>query len=318
MATFRSSLFLTAFGVMTLCAGAGLGFAQTLTPGAAAIGGTTGSGDLIAPGGSSVAPSTGSAGNTGSTRPQTGSSGPRKHYPSSNWILSNPPIRTQVRGTPIASFPGDANDLRGGTPISVDPDTQTAAVEPTTPVVAPADTFVEPADPPASDLTPVFVPETPSDELATTPTQTPASEAVEQPATSTQPDTTAVTAGATDETAPTQGGGGDLAPAAVSSDFDLASLPFGISDTELTPDHIFRLEPVIALMRAEPLTPLNVVAVIAQVDGDNEDVKLLARKRILAVRRHILSQGVSSDRLTFKITATAATEQFANHVLIQR
>ena len=131
-------------------------------------------------------------------------------------------------------------------------------------------------------------------------------------------DTTGVTAGATDATAPTQPAGNDLDGVSPAIDFEMANLPFGASETELTADHIFRLEPVIALMRAEPSTPLNIVAVISQVDGNNEDVKLLARKRILAVRRHILAQGLSSDRLNFKITATAATEQYANQVLIQR
>lgn len=298
MAMFRSAPLITAVSLVSLIAGAGLVSAQTLTPGAAAIGGTTGGGELIAPGGGSVTPGTG-----GGSR-STGSTGRRLHYPSSNWILSNPPVRTQVRGASIASFPGDANDLRGGVPASVQPAPE------------PADTFAEPADPPADDLTPVFVPETPSTDVATAPEVTP--ESIETPVATPQPDTTTVTAGATDATAPTSGGNSDLAPATVSSGFEMASLPFGISETELTQEHIFRLEPVISLMRAEPLTPLNVVAVISQVDGDNEDVKLLARKRILAVRRHILSQGVSSDRLTFKITATAQTEPFANHVLIQR
>ena len=127
-----------------------------------------------------------------------------------------------------------------------------------------------------------------------------------------------MTAGATDATAPTQPTGSNLDAVDVAPEFETINLPFGISESELTSDHEFRLEPVIALMRAEPTTPLDVVAVISQVDGDNEDVKLLARKRILAVRRYILSQGLSSDRLNFKITATAATEQFANNVLIQR
>ena len=317
MAKFR---FIILLSVMTLGAAARLA-AQTLTPGAAAIGGTTGSGDLIAPGGGSVSPSLGAPGL------QTGSDGRRLHYPLANWVLSNPPIRTQVRGTEIASLQGDANDVRS------DGEAQPA---PSSASGSDADSAVSSVDPVTSsdgDLSPVFVPsatqtpdtQTPDTQAITA--QEPSDEAAQvspSDATASAPPTAStatVTAGATDETAPSPGDEAlplPTADALGAPDFEMASLPFGISDTELTQDHIFRLEPVIALMRAQPTTPLNVVAIIPQADGDNEDVKLLARKRILAVRRYILSQGVSSDRLSFKITATAATEQFANHVLIQR
>ena len=314
MATFRPLTLLTTLSLIALSGAPVLVTAQTLTPGAAAVGGTTGSGELIAPGGGRSTPQTGGT-TTTNTGSNTGSSGRRLHYPSSNWILSNPPVRTQVRGAAIATFQGDANDLRNALTLA----DQTPAT------TQPADTFVEPAQPavttqpveaPADGLSPVFVPtdtqtaegsevatvQTPVDTANTAITAGEAGEAQPGPG-----DTTSVTAGATQATAPTQSTDTDLSPATVAAEFEMASLPFGISDTELTPDHIFRLEAVVAQMRAEPLTPLNVVAVIAQADGDNEDVKLLARKRILAVRRHILSQGVSSDYLTFKITATAAT-----------
>ena len=233
---------------------------QILTPGAAAIGGTTTTEPLIAP--------------TGTQTPQPGevlnpvaeSEARTVHLPDPDWPITLPPAR----------------GARGGTAGTT---TSAGAVTPTQPVVQ------QPTPPAATP--------TPSQPEAAEPT-------------------TQVTAGAgsaeTPETQPT---------APVTSlnpldSFEQAALNFGADGVELPAQHELDLDPVVALMQANPGTPLRVVAVLPLAQSSDDDARLLARRRILAVRRYILELGLDAESLSFSISANTTLEPFANHVLVQR
>ena len=308
--------------------------AQTLTPGAAAIGGTTGNGELIGPGGGS---SSGSSSSSTSSTSSSGSSSstprrnPRIHYASNSWPLPLPPERTQVRGQPISAF-----DPAGSEPA---PQTAEASDQGTDENTGSAPSNDQNTDTnnatSVAGLTPVFDPnaqpavddtaatDTP-DPLANQPSETPSEpaplpEPEPEPAQATSnTDTNAVTSGATDANAPAPETDTNLAPSGGDGDFRMTALNFGSESITLSDAHIGQLQPVINLMRAQPDTPLRVVAILAQAQANSEDAKLTARRRILAVRRHLLDQGLSADNLTFVISSNASSEQFADHVLIQR
>lgn len=293
----------------------GLGWqvqAQTLTPGAAAIGGTTGTGELIGPGGSSGSSSTTPTRSTPSTGGSTPRRNPRIHYPSNSWPMPLPPVRTQVEGQPISAF-----DPAGS-------QTQTPQVAETPEPVDTQDTGSEPtSDEALAALTPVFDPQGDGEpEVAPEPEPIqPEPEVIPEPEpeeATAETDTNAVTAGATDDNAPSAETDSNLSPPSSSADFRMTALNFGQESITLSDEHIGQLQQVVNLMRNDPNVPLRVVAILAQAQANSEDAKLVARRRILAVRRYILDQGLGAENLTFVISSNAQSEQFADHVLIQR
>lgn len=247
-------------------------WAQALTPGAAAVGGTTTDGQLIAPGGSQT------SADTTTTSTTTGSR--TVHLPDPNWPIVLPENRLRVEGR---ALPGAGLASNGAT--SQPTTTETTPVT-TTPTVAPVAPTVDPEP---------TVPETTTEPETTTAAAAPST------------DTTEVTAGASSAS---------TAPAA-SQVFDQVALDFGPLGVDLTLQHEIALGPVVDLMRQDPLRPLRVVAVLAQAEASDEEAKLLARRRILAVRRYLIEQGLSANNLTFVISANATTEPFANNVLIE-
>ena len=242
--------------VLTLLVGLPLcalrSWGQVLTPGAAAIGGTTTDGRLIAPNGEQST--------TGTSAPATGQR--TVHLPDPNWPIVLPQHRLRVQGRALP----DAGLVLNAAPAQPTPVTPTEDPLPTPPE-SPTDAVVPPAD------------------------------------------STEVTAGAS----PT---GGSTVPTE-SVVFDQIALDFGSQGVDLTLQHEIALGPVVDLIRQDPLRPLRVVAVLAQAEATNEEAKLLARRRILAVRRYLIEQGLSADNLTFVISSNATTEPFINNVLIE-
>lgn len=255
-------------------------WAQALTPGAAAVGGTTTDGQLIAPGGSQT------SADTTTTSTTTGSR--TVHLPDPNWPIVLPENRLRVEGR---ALPGAGLASNGATSQPTTTETTPVTTTPvtTTPTVAPVAPTVDPEP---------TVPETTTEPETTTATAAPST------------DTTEVTAGASSASS------ASTAPAA-SQVFDQVALDFGPLGVDLTLQHEIALGPVVDLMRQDPLRPLRVVAVLAQAEASDEEAKLLARRRILAVRRYLIEQGLSADNLTFVISANATTEPFANNVLIE-
>ncbi len=100
--------------------------------------------------------------------------------------------------------------------------------------------------------------------------------------------------------------------------FEPVRLNFGPDGEDMTPQHRSALDPVETLMRANPLLPLRVVAILAVSDADDEPAKQQARRRILAVRGDLIERGLNADNLTFVISANAATDVYADFVLIER
>lgn len=301
--------------------------AQNLTPGAAAIGGTTGTGELIAPGGGSTSTGNNST-NTGSTStPQaTPRRNPRIHYPSNSWPMPLPPIRAQVEGQPISAFDPAGSEI--DTPQTADAgdqsDTQNTDTTGSTGGQALAgDTFttLTPVFDPDAENTPQTSPEPEAAQPVADPEAQPEPEVAPEPEPSqatAETDTTAVTSGATDENAPSAETQSNLAPPSSGTDFRMTALNFGSDSISLSDEHIGQLQAVVNLMLADPNVPLKVVAILAQAQANSEDAKLVARRRILAVRRYLLDQGLGAENLTFVISSNAQSEQFADHVLIQR
>ena len=59
-------------------------------------------------------------------------------------------------------------------------------------------------------------------------------------------------------------------------------------------------------------------AILRVAESGSDAAKLRARQRILAVRRFLLEEGMSTDKLSFVISANKETEAFANFVVIER
>ena len=167
----------------------------------------------------------------------------------------------------------------------------------------------------------------PTPAAAPTPTAAPLPEPSAVPATNTTTDTptnttTDVTAGASDATAPSVNDESlviiDETPLAPLVAFERAELDFGPEGVDLTPQHALALDPVVTQMRTKPEEPLRVAAILRLAESGSDAAKLRARQRILAVRRFLLEAGMSTDKLSFVISANTETEPFANFVVIER
>ena len=256
--------------------------AQILTPGAAAIGGTTTDAPLIAPGGQSV------QGTVLPTAPLIEGEAPRTlHLPDPNWEIILPPKRGNRGGTQTASA---SSQTISSQPATSNQTTQSIATETAT--------------------------------ASATTVNTPSTSATGTSTAGTDNATTEVTAGTaqTPATPATEAGVEGVSQPAVgaAASFDQIALNFGSENIDLTTQHEIALEPVLSLMRANPLASLRIAAVLALAEANDETAKTLARRRILAVRRYLVGQGVNADNLSFVISANFATEPFANHVLIEQ
>lgn len=272
------------FGILGL---AGAAAAQTLTPGAAAIGGTTTDAELIAPGGTRVG--------NGAEAPETRT----LHSPDPNWPLILPAPR-DGDGRPVESGVQVAQPTRSTPNTAPSLDTSDTQTNTSSAAVASSPT-VDPAPSPASNTE---------------------AETTSIPTAGTAADTTQVTAGASSSVA-TQA---DPIPESVANTpaldplavFERAALDFGTEGVTLTAQHEIALDPVVALMMVSPQTPLRVAAILPQASASDEEAKLRARRRILAVRTYLIEQGLSAENLNFVISSNSTTEPFANNVLVER
>lgn len=254
--SFRASMALT----LICCGNLAVAQSQALTPGAAAIGGTTTSTQLIGPGGSLV---------------------------------------------PIRAAPNAEDNSQTSTQITTG-ESSLRSSDQSEPVVLPADRTQEATATETSE-------------------QTSAPEKIEEPKTVEtsipQPpenaETSQITAGATPTTAPAaeDDEAGALNPI---NTFEPARLDFGNEGIALTAQHEIALDPIAALMRANPLMPLQIIAVLPLSEATSDEAKQKARRRILAVRSNLISRGLSADNLTFVISANTESEPFANFILIER
>ena len=256
---------------------------QPLTPGAAAIGGLTTTLPLIAPNGARI-PVLTDAGTTDAplTDPASAPLQPLEDVeipqPTPEPAVAEPPTREP-------EFTSDGTKIH-----RPDPDWPLTFPAARGNRGGSATTASRPADP--------------------EPTPSPAPARQEpQPANS----TAQVTAGATPATAP-------AAPAAPDpvETFEPVRLNFGPDGEDVSPQHQSALDPVESLMRANPLLPLRVVAILAVAEADDEAAKQQARRRILAVRGDLIRRGLNADNLTFVISANASTDAYADFVLIER
>ena len=211
------------------------------------------------------------------------------HLPDPDWEITLPPPR------------GNSPQARGGRV----PSSAGATTPRPTPAPAPAPTAAPlpgPSAVPATNTTTNTTTDTPTNTTTNT--------------------TTDVTAGASDATAPSVSGESlviiDETPLAPLVAFERAELDFGPEGVDLTPQHALALDPVVTQMRTKPEEPLRVAAILRLAESGSDAAKLRARQRILAVRRFLLEAGMSTDKLSFVISANTETEPFANFVVIER